>query len=801
MAQFDGTKWNSYGNMKNFLIVLLASISLVARATTAVTLDGSNNVLNSNVIFNNTTLTINSGQTVNGTFWGTGVVPALRLAIGSPNSFSTLDSTGNFSASSFGLEVGPQSSRFINFIGDSITWGASSGASYSFPNLLANGGFGDTMTVYNFGIIGVTTQYFAPSGTNAYGTNNLYSSLPSPGASTSAHSVNAANATAINLIQIGTNDASQICGVLNDVATTCTTTSGSPTFTVATTTSGSYSAQNGAYVVCANFPLGTAYTFSGTTCTASANATASGSGVAVVLGTETLAQWQSAYTSLLNAISSDCGTNVNIWPLKLLPRNVSTDNALVNPTLAAQNAWIASQAGTLYPAGHFIDITAQMTNPNNTNIYSTAPPAGLHPTPLGNRIIYSTISSNLLAAYGSNYSYYPWTLNGILSKYLPSDVAYTDVAQTWTAQQVWNKSTSSPSIVVNSGASVTGPDIQLNGVSGTSSPIQSFALGGVDQWTIGTGGLVNVSSFNIKDLIGGLTPLSIAEGTGVVTVNGLVSGTITSSGGGNGSISLNGSTQVIALNNQGGGGTSITGSSGGTLHWTINFDNATMRLTDGVNSVNQLTVNPGSGTTGSVAVAGTLTSNALTTGATSVTTLAANGNTTLTSNVLKQTFTGAAPLFLQNLTGNATDQKNIAWTTDTSGNCIFEAVNDAVNSGNNWMKLVRGSGFTISGTQIFGYVAADTLGSGFQTKEGSNAKQGTATLVSGTVTVNNTSVTANSRIFLSRSSANGSSAIGSLTVGTVTAGTSFVITSLASNALTATGDTSIVNYEIFEPAP
>lgn len=90
-----------------------------------------------------------------------------------------------------------------------------------------------------------------------------------------------------------------------------------------------------------------------------------------------------------------------------------------------------------------------------------------------------------------------------------------------------------------------------------------------------------------------------------------------------------------------------------------------------------------------------------------------------------------------------------------------------------------------------GDVGVMTAGNGLQVKEGSNAKQGTATLAAGTVTVSNTSVTANSRIMLT---AQDNNTAGALRVSARTAGTSFVITS--SNG----ADTGVVAYQIFEPA-
>jgi hypothetical protein len=87
-------------------------------------------------------------------------------------------------------------------------------------------------------------------------------------------------------------------------------------------------------------------------------------------------------------------------------------------------------------------------------------------------------------------------------------------------------------------------------------------------------------------------------------------------------------------------------------------------------------------------------------------------------------------------------------------------------------------------------VDVTTAGQGLAVAEGSNAKQGTATLSGGTVVVSNTSVTASSRILLT---AQDNSSTGALRVSGRTAATSFAITS--SNA----GDSGVVAFEIFEP--
>jgi len=102
------------------------------------------------------------------------------------------------------------------------------------------------------------------------------------------------------------------------------------------------------------------------------------------------------------------------------------------------------------------------------------------------------------------------------------------------------------------------------------------------------------------------------------------------------------------------------------------------------------------------------------------------------------------------------------------------------------------SGGTLTGgLTVGGNVDVNAAGSGLRVAEGGNAKQGTATLVAGTVTVANTSVTANSRIFLTGQVLGGTA--GGLNVTSRTPGTSFVVTS------TNAADTSTFAYEIIEP--
>lgn len=102
------------------------------------------------------------------------------------------------------------------------------------------------------------------------------------------------------------------------------------------------------------------------------------------------------------------------------------------------------------------------------------------------------------------------------------------------------------------------------------------------------------------------------------------------------------------------------------------------------------------------------------------------------------------------------------------------------------------TGGTVNGTSVGATTAASGRFTTLQVAEGANAKQGTAVLAAGAVTVANTSITASSRIFVTSNIDGGTP--GFLRVSARVAGTSFTITSSSGT------DTSTVAYEIFEPA-
>jgi hypothetical protein len=102
-------------------------------------------------------------------------------------------------------------------------------------------------------------------------------------------------------------------------------------------------------------------------------------------------------------------------------------------------------------------------------------------------------------------------------------------------------------------------------------------------------------------------------------------------------------------------------------------------------------------------------------------------------------------------------------------------------------------GLTVNGNlnTSLGNIDASFPGTGLQVKEGANCKQGTFVLTGGTTqAVPNTSVTANSRIFLGEQLAGGTP--GLIGVASRIPGTSFTVSCVAT-------DTSTYAYEIFEP--
>ena len=89
-------------------------------------------------------------------------------------------------------------------------------------------------------------------------------------------------------------------------------------------------------------------------------------------------------------------------------------------------------------------------------------------------------------------------------------------------------------------------------------------------------------------------------------------------------------------------------------------------------------------------------------------------------------------------------------------------------------------------------VNGSVLTTGLHVTAGTNTKTGSGTLTAGTVNIANTSITANSKVFLQDTSSGALTNIGSLVVSSKTAGTGFTVKS--TNVL----DTSTFDYWVLE---
>ena len=172
---------------------------------------------------------------------------------------------------------------------------------------------------------------------------------------------------------------------------------------------------------------------------------------------------------------------------------------------------------------------------------------------------------------------------------------------------------------------------------------------------------------------------------------------------------------------------------------------------------------------------------------------AGGGNASLTVPVNLRG-TGTNPIFGAGTTGDTNNRVEL----DADGGIRWgsgAAPPDTLLSRTGVTTLSVGPGMTLNVpllTITSGFCDVSTVGKGFAAAEGTNAKQnGGVVLAAGTNTVANTSVTANSRIFVTSQVAGGT--VGGENVSARTAGTSFTITS------TNAADTSTVAYEIFEP--
>lgn len=144
--------------------------------------------------------------------------------------------------------------------------------------------------------------------------------------------------------------------------------------------------------------------------------------------------------------------------------------------------------------------------------------------------------------------------------------------------------------------------------------------------------------------------------------------------------------------------------------------------------------------------------------------------------------------------------------TISSGNLVLTSGNETLTLGN--LTLTSGNVLLSSGTLTLtignatltnGNLLFGTAGKGLSIKAGANARIGQATLVLGTSVVVNTSVTANTRFSLTRSSINASVALGVFEA-VANPGVGFTINARNAAAAVEVADLSIVDWVLVESA-
>lgn len=140
--------------------------------------------------------------------------------------------------------------------------------------------------------------------------------------------------------------------------------------------------------------------------------------------------------------------------------------------------------------------------------------------------------------------------------------------------------------------------------------------------------------------------------------------------------------------------------------------------------------------------------------------------------------------------GTAGVQKSINVGAGQSVRCLDAFFSGTGQASTNWFTNVPSAVMETS-SGMFDFIAPVKF-SDIRVAESTNGRAGVATLVAGTVTVANTSITANTRVYIGMKTPGGTP--GASFANTVTVGTSFVIKS------TSATDTSIVSWELHEAA-
>lgn len=717
--------------MKNLLTLLLVSICFVARATTAVTLDGSGNVINSPVIFNNTTLTINSGSTLNGSFWGTGVTSALRNPVNSNGGLAsyagTLFLAANFSDYvSFGTERGQLAGSF-----DGVNFFPVYGLENYVPPVnsvsgLANG-------VRDPDITGpINGLYYLAYGVWDTNEQNYF-------------------------VQIATSSDLHTWTYLEQVPGDLYA-AVSPRWFIDPVSGQQYIS---AYTASATFGVVLIPNTGNDGHTFGTPILLNGPSL-VTIGYDPIFVYDGGVYKMLYKNGG------NEQPYHLWTSSTLTGTYTDQGQISTQYPWSGHGEGLALFKNASNQWVAEMGDTLEGYYYSTSPVLN---TDTGG----ASWTAGVQIPASQNFGNFLWDNGG--------------------CHAVYDARTSSlivQSIPATNGINASG-NIPVNG------PILSTISG-----TAGT------------TFIQGLQPnLATGQRSGYSFGKALSNNNAIGSG----------------FNNVGGAGSNTNwGWTGLYGYWdTVNFGTGDTVITNATNPVDngwQLEVQ-GLGTfkaggasdfggqlgvEGNFYVRGSSVFGSATSFPSSPTVIYVGANAGAGTSTATPTRISLDSTYGSGTAGSNANMKipllhltssNADYGIGISGGSLDLTTGNAGNF--NWYQngstptligTLNSSGFTAPGN-----IVSDAVGSGLQVKEGTNAKQGTGTLVNGVVTIANTSVTANSRIFLTPTTVNASTTIGTMHISAKVAGTSFTVTAYTASALTAATDQSSFNYEIFEPAP
>lgn len=347
---------------------------------------------------------------------------------------------------------------------------------------------------------------------------------------------------------------------------------------------------------------------------------------------------------------------------------------------------------------------------------------------------------------------------------------------------------------INMGTAMTTGTITIGGTGlqtgtisiapGTGAQTVNIATGGtgIKTLNLGTGAIGNIITIGT---VSAAASLSLLVGTGNFSLNGAATSTYTiGAATTSGTISIGGTAQTGTMTIAGGSGAQTLNIASSTGGKSINIGNgagANLLTLGSVTGASSISLLVGTGnfsldgaTTSTYTFAPSVTSGTINfggTGANTGTATILGGTGAQTANIMAST--GVKTLNIA--TGLAANQVVIGTENTTAK-----------------LDLKAGSG----GVNVFGDLSLSNVATKIVMNGGAATDFiGTGTLVAGTVTINNTNISAADRIMITRSALNGTPALGFL-VYTISAGASFTVASFSTTGAAVVTDVSSFSYVI-----